>query len=251
MYMVNEAEDIQMKELSGRTALITGAGGGIGTAVARRLAGLGMNLALCGRREDRLRATAALTGRPEDMLVISADLMDEAQAKECVMQTCARFGGLDVLVNNAGLALNCPLEETSTADFDRLMAVNVRAPFLLCREALPALKRSDRATIVNIGSVVAHVGYADQAAYTASKHALLGLTRALAKEVWRDGVRVHMVSPGGVDTDMIRIARPDLSGEGMIQADEVAEMVEVLVRMRGNAVVDEIRLHRAGKEPFQ
>ena len=64
-------------------------------------------------------------------------------------------------------------------------------------------------------------------------------------------MRVHMISPGGVDTDMIRIARPDLSGEGMIQADEVAEMVEVLVRMRGNAVVDEIRLHRAGKEPFQ
>ena len=116
MGTVDEAEEDNMKELSGRIALITGAGGGIGTAVARRLAGLGMNLALCGRREDRLRATATLTGRPEDMLVISADLTDEAQVRDCVAQTCARFGGLDVLVNNAGLALNRPLEETSTAD---------------------------------------------------------------------------------------------------------------------------------------
>ena len=239
-----------MKELFGRVALITGAGGGIGSAVAARLAALGMNLALCGRRENRLQEVAERTGRPGDMLVLPGDLTDEARVRECLERTCARFGGLDVLVNNAGMALNRPFEGTSTEDFDRLMAINVRAPFLLCREALPALRRSDRATIVNIGSVVAHEGYAGQAAYTASKHALLGMTRALAKEVWRDGVRVHMVSPGGVDTDMIRIARPDLSGEGMIGPDEVAEMVELLVRMRGNAVVDEIRLHRTGKEPF-
>lgn len=239
-----------MEELFGRVALITGAGGGIGSAVAAKLAALGMNLALCGRRENRLQEVAERTGRPGDMLVLPGDLTDEAHVRECVERTCARFGGLDVLVNNAGMALNRPFEGTSTEDFDRLLAINVRAPFLLCREALPALRRSDRATIVNIGSVVAHEGYAGQAAYTASKHALLGMTRALAKEVWRDGVRVHMVSPGGVNTDMIRIARPDLSGEGMIGPDEVAEMVELLVRMRGNAVVDEIRLHRTGKEPF-
>lgn len=93
-------------------------------------------------------------------------------------------------------------------------------------------------------------GIVGQAAYTASKHALLAMTKALAKEVWSDGVRVHMVSSGGVDTDMIRIARPDLNAQGMIQADEVAQMVMLLVAMRGNAVVDEIQTHRAGKEPY-
>ncbi len=239
-----------MIDMKDRIALITGAGGGIGRAIAVKLASMGMNLALCGRREEKLWATAEATGRPEDMLVIAGDLTDEVHLTGCIAIVKARFGKLDLLVNNAGMALNCPFEETTTEQFDRIMAINVRAPFLMCREALPLLKESDHAAIVNIGSVVAHVGYADQAAYSASKHALLGMTRALAKEVWKDGVRVHMVSPGGVDTDMIRIARPDLNTQGMIQAEEVAEAVAYLAARRGNAVIDEIQMHRAGKEPF-
>jgi len=239
-----------MNDLKGRTALVTGAGGGIGRAIALRLADMGMNIALCGRREEKLRAVAAETGRAEGMLILPGDLTDDAHLKACVAGTVARFGGLDVLVNNAGMALNRPFAETDAEAYDRIMAINARAPFLLTREALPHLKKSGRAAIVNIGSVVSYCGYADQAAYSASKHALLGMTRALAKEVQKDGIRVHLVAPGGVDTDMVRIARPDLSGEGMIQADEVAEAVAYLVARRGNAVIDEIRRHRVGKEPF-
>lgn len=239
-----------MKELSGKVALVTGAGGGIGSAVVRRMGEAGMKIVLCGRREDKLLAAAEAVGRPEDVLVMAGDLTSEEHVRACIARTVERFGGLDVLVNNAGMALNKPFEQTDTDEFDRIMAINVRAPFMMCREALPVLRRSDRATIVNIGSVVAHNGYAGQAAYTASKHALLGMTKALAKEVWPDGVRVHMVSSGGVDTDMIRIARPDLNAQGMIQADEVAQMVMLLVAMRGNAVVDEIQTHRVGKEPY-
>ena len=234
----------------GRIALITGAGSGIGRAVALRFAKMGMNLALCGRREDKLVRVAQETGRPEDMLVIPGDLTDENHLTACIQKTVSRFGGLDVLVNNAGMALNRPFGETTTDEFDAIMRINARTPFLLCREALPHLKKSDRAAIINIGSVVSYTGYADQAAYSASKHALLGMTRALAKEVWKDGVRVHLIAPGGVDTDMVRIARPDLDASGMIQAEEVADAAEILVRYRGNAVIDEIRLHRAGKEPF-
>jgi len=239
-----------MKELKGKIALVTGAGSGIGRAIALKLAKLGMNIVLCGRREEKLWAVAEETRRPEDMVVIAGDLTDEAHLACCVAITKARFGGLDVLVNNAGMALNRPFEETSTEEFDRIMAINVRTPYLLTREALPLLKESDRATVINIGSVTSYSGYADQSAYSASKHALLGMTRALAKEVQKDGIRVHLVAPGGVDTDMVRIARPDLSGEGMIQADEVAEAVAYLVARRGNAVIDEIRRHRVGKEPF-
>ena len=239
-----------MQKTKDMIALVTGAGSGIGRAIALKLAKMGMNIALCGRREERLWEVAEKTGRPEDMLVIAGDLTDEVHLTGCVAITVARFGGLDVLVNNAGMALNRPFAETSTDEFDRIMAINVRAPFLMCREALPHLKKSDRATIINIGSVVSYSGYADQAAYTASKHALLGMTKSLAREVWKDGVRVHLIAPGGVDTDMVRIARPDLSTHGMIQADEVADAVEYLVSHRGNAVIDEIRLHRVGKEPF-
>ena len=239
-----------MKDLKGKIALVTGAGSGIGRAIALKLARMGMNIVLCGRREEKLWAVAEETRRPEDMVVIAGDLTDEAHLTCCIAITRARFGRLDVLVNNAGMALNRPFAETSTEEFDRIMTINARTPFLLTREALPLLKASDRATVINIGSVTSYTGYADQAAYSASKHALLGMTRALAKEVYQDGIRVHLIAPGGVDTDMVRIARPDLNTDGMIQAQEVAEAAAYLIQQRGNAVVDEIRLHRAGKEPF-
>ena len=158
---------------------------------------------------------------------------------------------LDVLVNNAGMALNRPFEQIGEADFDRIMALNVKAPFVLCQRTLKLLRQSECPTIINIGSVVAHQGYVQQAAYAASKHALLGMTKALAKEVSGEGIRVHIISPGGVYTDMIAVARPDLTPEGMIQPEEVAELAAYLIAHRGNAVVDEIRLHRVNKEPFQ
>ena len=238
-------------DLNGKRALITGAGSGIGRAIALRLAEEGMKLALVGRNADKLMRTAALTGRPLDMLVLPTDITTPKGIDDIMRILEGHFKGLDVLVNNAGMALNCPFEAIQEADFDRIMALNVKAPFVLCQRTLKLLRLSDCPTIINIGSVTAHQGYAGQAAYSASKHALLGLTKALAREVSAEGIRVHMISPGGVYTDMIAVARPDLSPEGMIQPEEVAELAAYLIAHRGNAVVDEIRLHRAAKEPFQ
>lgn len=238
-------------DLNGKRALITGAGSGIGRAIALRLAEEGMKLALVGRSADKLMRTAALTGRPLDMLVLPTDITTSRGIDDIMRIMEGHFKGLDVLVNNAGMALNCPFEQTTEADFDRIMALNVKAPFTLCQRTLKLLRQSECPTIINIGSVVAHQGYVQQAAYAASKHALLGLTKALAKEVCSEGIRVHMISPGGVYTDMIAVARPDLSPEGMIQPEEVAELAAYLIAHRGNAVVDEIRLHRVNKEPFQ
>ena len=238
-------------DLNGRRGLITGAGSGIGRAIALRLAEEGMKLALVGRNAEKLMRTAALTGRPLDMLVLPTDITTARGIEDIMRILEGHFKGLDVLVNNAGMALNCPFEQTGEADFDRIMALNVKAPFILCQRTLKLLRRSECPTIINIGSVVAHQGYAQQAAYAASKHALLGMTKALAKEVYPEGIRVHMISPGGVYTDMIAVARPDLSSEGMIAPEEVAELAAYLIAHRGNAVVDEIRLHRVNKEPFQ
>lgn len=238
-------------DLNGKRALITGAGSGIGRAIALRLAEEGMKLALVGRSADKLMRTAAMTGRPLDMLVLPTDITTPKGIDDIMRILEGHFKGLDVLVNNAGMALNCPFEAIQEADFDRIMALNVKAPFVLCQRTLKLLRLSDYPTIINIGSVTAHQGYAGQAAYSASKHALLGLTKALAREVSAEGIRVHMISPGGVYTDMIAVARPDLSPEGMIQPEEVAELAAYLIAHRGNAVVDEIRLHRAAKEPFQ
>ena len=239
-----------MQDLSGRIAVVTGASGTIGSAVALRLAQAGMNIVLCGRDSARLEAVAEKTGRKQDMLVFAGDLTEEECIRECIEKTCSRFGGIDVLVNNAGIALHRSFDETDAEDLDRIYAINVRAPFLLTRAALPALRRSDCAAVVNMCSAVAHHGYVNQSAYSMSKHALLGMTKALAREVQADGIRVHAVSPGGVEGDMIRAVRPELGDSGMISPAEVAEAVHVLLSFRGNAVIDEIILHRAGKEPF-
>lgn len=240
-----------MGTLDGAVALITGASGGIGSCIARRLAREGVKLALLGRDMEKLQKTAAsLTDPGAQALLLPGDLLDDAYIADCFAQIERRFGRLDILINNAGMALSRPFEATTMAEFDRIMALNCRAPYLLCQTALPYLRASGRGAIVNIASVNAHKGYSLQSAYSASKHALAGFTKSLASEVYRDGVRVHLISPGGVFTDMVRIARPDLTGEDMILPEDIAEIAAFLLLHRTNAVIDEIAVHRVGKEPF-
>ena len=234
----------------GRVALLTGAGGGIGRVLAHRLASLGFSLALVGRNEDKLRATAGETGCA-GALLISGDLTDPEFLQSVVRRVLDHFGRLDVLVNNAGICFVKPLEETSYAELDAMMKTNVYAPYLLCRDAITPLKQSDCAAIINIGSVVSHKGYATQSAYGAAKHALLGMTKALAAEVYRDGIRVHILCPGAVNTDMARtISRPDIDMDALIAPEDLADVMEFLLTHRTNAVIDEIQLHRIGKQPF-
>ena len=229
-----------------KTALVTGAGGGIGREIAVRIKAAGANVAICGRNAEKLRETALAIG---GALELPGDLLDVEYAQSCVDKTAAAFGGLDILVNNAGVALSKPFEETSLEEFERVMDTNVRAPFVVSQRALPYLRRA-QGRIINIASVVAHKGYPLQSAYAASKHALLGLSKSMANELYKDGVRVHVVSPGGVYTDMAKVARPDLEPDGLITAGEIAGTVMFLLSLDKNAVVDEICLHRQGKEPF-
>jgi NAD(P)-dependent dehydrogenase (short-subunit alcohol dehydrogenase family) len=238
-----------MRAFDGKVALITGAGGGIGKVLAAALAEGGASLALCGRSEAKLRQSGRIAeSLGAQVLLIPGDLTDPACPATSVRRAVERFGRLDVLINNAGEVLNKPVESVTLEDYDRVMAVNARAPFLFCQAVLPHL-RASRGAILNIGSVVSHKGYPMQSVYGASKHALLGLTKALANEVFRDGVRVHMLSPGGVLTDMAYQARPDLPPEALILPDEIAEMAVFLLTRR-TAVIDEIQTHRPGKEPF-
>ena len=232
--------------LGGKTALVTGGGGGIGREIATRLKAAGANVAICGRNVEKLEAAAHAIG---GALTLPGDLLDDTYVQSCVDRTVETFGGLDILINNAGVALSKPFAETTIEDFDRVMATNVRAPFLLIRRALPQLRKA-RGRVINIASVVAHKGYPLQSAYAASKHALLGLSKSLANELYEDGVRVHVISPGGVYTDMAKVARPDLSPDGLISAAEVADAVMFLLSLDKNAVIDEICLHRQGKAPF-
>lgn len=240
-----------MEILKGKTALITGASGGIGSCIARRFAQDGISLALLGRSKEKLAATAASVREyGVETLLLPGDLLDDAYLEDCFAAVKERFGGLDILVNNAGMALSRSFEETTMAEFDRIMALNARVPYLACHLALPLLRCSECASILNIASVVAHKGYPLQSAYAASKHALAGFTKSLASEVYREDIRVHLISPGGVFTDMVRIARPDLTGEDMILPEDIAEIAAFFIEHRTNAVIDEICVHRSGKEPF-
>ena len=232
--------------LTGKTALVTGGGGGIGREIAAQLKAAGANVAICGRNVEKLEAAARSIG---GALTLPGDLLDDTYVQSCVDRTVETFGGLDILINNAGVALSKPFAETAIEDFDRVMATNVRAPFILIRSALPHLRKA-RGRVINIASVVAHKGYPLQSAYAASKHALLGLSKSLANELYEDGVRVHVISPGGVYTDMAKVARPDLSPDGLISAEEIADAAMFLLSLDKNAVIDEICLHRQGKAPF-
>ena len=242
----------RFEHLHGRTAIVTGAAGGIGEALCRRLAGYKMNLVITGRKAETLKALSdSLRAEGIQVCECVGDLADMAFIDSVFAAAREHFGGVDVLINNAGLVHNCTVEEMSPELFDSIMQVNVRAPYFMCQRALPDLRKSDCATIINICSVVAHKGYPRQSVYAASKHALLGLSKSLANEVYRDNIRVHVISPGGVFTPMIAKARPDLTPEGMMLPEDIASVVGFYLEMRlSNAVVDEIQLHRVNKEPF-
>lgn len=242
----------RLEHLIGKTAIVTGAAGGIGEALCHKLAGYQMNLVITGRKPETLRTLAdSLRGQGVQVCECVGDLADIAFIDSVIAAARECFGGADVLINNAGLVHNCTVEEMTPELFDSIMQVNVRAPYFMCQRALPDLKKSDCATIINICSVVAHKGYPRQSVYAASKHALLGISKSLANEVYKDNVRVHVISPGGVFTPMIAKVRPDLTPDGMMLPEDIASIVGFYMEMRtSNAVVDEIELHRVNKEPF-
>ena len=238
--------------MTNNVAIITGSGGGIGSAVAQTLAANGMKIALLGGNNlEKLSATADAVRKYSDCLVIPGDLTDMEFRSGAVSQAAEYFGKIDTLINTAGVAQNTPFEAVSVAEFDRIMAINTKVPYFLTQFTLPFLRKSDAAAVINIASVVAHAGYPQQSVYTASKHALLGMTKSIANELYKENIRVHAISPGGVYTDMVKISRPDLSPDGMIMPEDIAEIVLFFLARRTNAVIDEICVHRLGKEPFQ
>lgn len=232
--------------LMGKIAVVTGGGRGIGKVVATRLAGLGAEVILAGTTRSALDATAAeilsAGGRARGVVT---DVSDEGE----VRRLFAAAGAVDVLVNNAGIGRFAPLTETSLDDWERVMAVNLRGAFLCSREAMRSMAgRGGR--IVNIASVVGLKGYVNQAAYTASKHGLMGLSKVMAAEGQKDNIITQVIAPGGVDTDMVGDARPDLDRSVLIQPDDIADAVEYLLGQDGNAVTDLIQIRRRGNAPW-
>jgi 3-oxoacyl-[acyl-carrier protein] reductase len=242
---------MQEKALGGQVAIVTGASRGIGRSTALALARNGACVSLAARTEVHLQAVQSeIEASGGQAASFPTDVSREAEVAHLVHGTVERFGRLDIVVNNAGIGIFESLAETTTEQWDRIMAINARGPFLLCRAAIPFLERQRQGFIVNIASVVGVKGYENQAAYSASKHALMGMTKALAREVQKAGIRVHAICPGGVDTTMANQARPDLDRSVLMQPDDIADIVLFLVTRRGNAVIDEIRVRRATSTPW-
>ena len=184
--------------LAGRVALVTGASKGLGAAIARHLRARGARLALIGRDADALSAVA----RDTDGLALQADVTDSDAVLRALARVREELGPIAILVQNAGVAASAPLASTDDALWERTMAVNVTAPFRIARAVVPDMVRAGYGRVVNVASNAGLTGYAYTAAYCASKHALVGLTRALAAEVAKSGVTVNAVCPGFLDTEM-------------------------------------------------
>jgi len=206
---------------------------------------------LAARSTEKLQEVAGKVtkagGKPE---IVVTELTEEESIKNLVKTTNEKFSRLDILINNAGVTHSAKLEQTSTEDWQRCISINARAPFILCREALPLLKKSQAGYIVNIASVVGVKGYPLQSAYTSSKHALRGMTISLAEELKGSNIRVHLLCPGGVDTDMVGSVRPDIPKKDLIKPEEIAELALYLVTHKGNAVIDELHIRRATSTPW-
>jgi 3-hydroxybutyrate dehydrogenase len=186
-------------------ALVTGAGQGIGEAIARALAAQGCALSLLGRRAEPLQALVqALQALGAQAQALACDVSDAAQVRQAFAQARAGFGPVGILVNNAGQADTAKLERTSDELWARMLGVNLSGSFHTCREALPDMQAAGWGRIVNVASTAGQKGYAYVSAYCAAKHGVIGLTRALALEVATQGITVNAVCPGYTDTELLR-----------------------------------------------
>lgn len=216
-------------DMTGKVALVTGAAAGIGQAIAQVFADRGASVALVDLAESVAAVAEQLGGGPH--LALVADVTRAGEAERTVAETLARFGRLDVLVNNAGVARLEAAAQTSDDDWDLTMAVNLKAPFLMSRAAFPALSRAGAGRIVNLASQAALVALDRHLAYCTSKAGILGLTRVLAAEWARHGITVNAISPTVVETELGRRAWAGEVGAAMrmkipvgrfAQPDEIA-----------------------------
>jgi len=207
-----------------RVAIVTGASSGIGARCAEMLAERGARVVLFARSEAKLAAIAA---RHEDrMLAVGGDIADESAVDRLFAAAEAKFGPCDILVNNTGMIDPKPLTETTSDDWDRMFAVNVRGAFLCSKRALPSMIARRGGVIVNVSSISGVIGpekFPGYVSYCASKAALISMTEALAVEVKGFGIRVNCVSPGSVDTKMWAAASG--GAPAAMTADEVAETI--------------------------
>lgn len=204
---------MKLFDLGGRVALVTGGNGGIGLGMAKGFAAAGAKVMIAARRADKAEAALAeLKALGAEAAFVAVDVTDEASVRAMVRETEARLGGLDILVNNAGMAIRKRPEDYTAAEWHAVIETNLTGAFFAAQAAYPALKRSGRGKVINIGSMMSIFGAPFAPAYAASKGAIVQLTKALATAWAADGIQVNAILPGWIDTDLTREARRQIEG---------------------------------------
>ena len=199
-----EQSILDLFKLNGRTALILGGNRGLGLAMAKALAEAGANISIAARDEKINKVSEELIQSSHHVSCISSvcDVTSEASVQQAVDETVSRFGGIDILINSAGINIRGAIEDLSLDDFNKVQQVNVTGSWLACRAVVPIMKKNGWGRIINIGSMLSLIGMADRTPYATSKGAILQLTRTLAMELATHGINVNAILPGPFATEM-------------------------------------------------
>ncbi len=230
-----------METLNEKIVLVTGGGSGLGAATTEVLAASGAAVIAADLRiEPTERLCQSLRDRGLNARAMDLDITNESQVEQAVQKILDQYGRLDVLVNNAGTDVTLPVEELTVADWDRVLGVNLRAPFLLSRLILPIMKQQGSGHIVNIASTAAKRAWANASVYHASKWGLLGFSHALHVEARPHGVKVTAVIAGGMKTPFLLDRFPDLDPDLLQDPKAVAETIRYLLMQPAATVIPEI-----------
>ena len=239
-----------MASLEGKVALVTGAGRGIGKAVALLLGRSGCRVVLTARTPDQLDAVQKeISARGGKALTVATDLIKDDEINMLVEKTQQTWGGVDILINNAGWGKRAPVVKAKVEDWDQTFRLNLRAPMVLAKLLLPHMIEKGEGAVINIGSVSGKTGEANGAAYSASKFGLIGFTQSLFEEVREYGIKVAVLLPGFVDTPLIPPNR-QLDRIKMIQAEDVAQTVHYVLTSPPTACPVEITI-RPQRSPYR
>jgi short-subunit dehydrogenase len=236
--------------LEGKVALVTGAGRGIGKAVALSLARSGCRIVLASRTRDQLEQVKSdIRAQGGQALSIATDLTKDDEIQRLIEESQAAWQRVDFLINNAGWGKRAPVIRARVEDWDQTFRLNLRAPMMLAKMLLPAMIAKGEGAVINIGSVSGKTGEANGAAYSASKFGLIGFTQSLYEEVREYGIKVSVILPGFVNTPLIPETR-QLDRGKMIQADDIALAVQYILTSPGTSCPVEITI-RPQKTPYR
>jgi NAD(P)-dependent dehydrogenase (short-subunit alcohol dehydrogenase family) len=244
----------QERVMAERAAIVTGASSGIGLAIAHVLGDEGYKLTVAARRPEKLEAAAdELRAKGYDVQHIAGNLGDEDTIKSVVAQHAGKYGRLDVLVNNAGVGMGEVVDDLTTKKVDLQLNTNIRSIFLFYREALPALRKAGaehrNALVVNTSSISGKDGEAWLSVYSATKHAVVGFTQAMNKEIGDAGIKNTALCPAFVDTPMTDFVKGAVAAETMIRPEDIAEAVRYLLKTSPGCLVPEIQFIAPGSGP--